>query len=310
MERAPRLTVAVCTYDRYDLLDRTVATLLRRNDVDGTTAELLVVDNTPKKRRRPIAMPAGDGRSVSICDEVGLSHARNHAIDRSRGEIIAFLDDDALVCQGWTQEILRAFDSNPEAVIVGGRVVPLYDEPELLPEWYAPELASHLSCIDWSSEGRFLKKGEWVVGANLAIRRSVFAEHGRFDAALGRRGVGSLLSNEEIALLGRVGVDRVFYCPEASVEHVIAADRLTPEHFRRRVFWQAVSDVVSDSCWLTPEMALEHYGNRMLRSPPQYRNIKALSYLPRTSVEFINQLDAIYAVSMLLSAGFRTEEQP
>ncbi|GJE28581.1 glycosyltransferase family 2 protein [Methylobacterium organophilum] len=305
MASSVRLTVAICTYDRYDLLDRTLAALLEHDRIDGLTTEVVVVDNTPPDRRRPIGLPDSPGWRATICEDVGLSHARNSAIDQAAGEIITFLDDDALVSPGWTREILKAFDANPEALIVGGRVVPLYDDPDELPEWFDPSLASHLSCIDWSPVGRFLKEGEWLVGANLSLRRTVFETHGRFDPALGRRGVGSLLSNEEIALMEKVGRQRTFYCPEACVSHIIAADRLTTEYFRRRVFWQAISDMVSGSCWMTNEQALERYRDRMVRSPAQYRNIKALSYDPRTSAEFLIQLDAVYAMTMLAGAGFR-----
>ncbi|ACA18362.1 glycosyl transferase family 2 [Methylobacterium sp. 4-46] len=303
-----RLTVAICTFDRYDLLNRTVSTLLERDRIDGHQAELLIVDNTPLARRRPIALPEGRGSRVTFCDETGLSHARNLAIDEANGEIIAFLDDDALVCSGWTTQLLNAFDAHPDALIVGGRVVPLYENADRLPEWYDDRLASHLSCIDWSDTGRFLNENEWVVGANLAIRKDVFRQYGRFDPSLGRRGTASLLSNEETALLDRVGRHRTFYCPEACVEHIIAADRLTPEHFRRRVFWQAISDVVSGSCWMTLDLAYERYKTRMVLAPPQYRNIKALSYLPRTSAEFVVQLESIYAMAMIASAGFKQGE--
>ena len=162
---------------------------------------------------------------------------------------------------------------------MGGRVDPLYAGDEL-PAWYDERLASYLSCIDWSVTPRFLREGEWVVGANIVFRRSVFDTYGMFDVNLGRRGAASLLSNEETALLARLGIHRVFYDPAARVQHVIPVERLTRRWFRRRVYWQAISDLVAghvrddDPC-APARIRRDHLAARAGASQPQCPHLRS-----------------------------------
>jgi hypothetical protein len=67
-------------------------------------------------------------------------------------------------------------------------------------------------------------------------------EIGGFPAHLGRTGK-SLLSNEGVIdWITRAKGYKLFYDPANVIRHFIHADRLTPKWFRRRYFWQGVSD--------------------------------------------------------------------
>jgi glycosyltransferase involved in cell wall biosynthesis len=236
-----------------------------------------------------------------VCEETGLSHARNFGISNTAGEIVAFLDDDALVCDAWCAEILKAF-SQPKILVVGGKVEPEYRN-ERLPPWYDSKLVGYLSCIDWGPRPRHLRPGEWIVGANMAYRRTVFEQYGLFDITLGRKGTASLLSNDEIALLERVGMQRVLYSPTASVRHVIPPDRLTCRWFRARVYWQAVSDILTGLIRTgNPELRIE-YGNIISCLEAERRNLNALYFEPESYEQFAIQLRAIYLAAVLLAGG-------
>jgi len=93
-------TVALCTHNHADRLVRTLADLATLKMPEAQW-ELLVVDNgsrddTPQllgRQRWP------DGWRVRVVREekLGLSHARNRAIDEARGEYVIFIDDDETV---------------------------------------------------------------------------------------------------------------------------------------------------------------------------------------------------------------------
>ncbi len=297
----PRLTVAICTHNRYKALRDTVQTLLASRGFARADCELLVIENTPPALRRPIPLPDDPNVRAIVCDTQGLSHARNHAVRHARGEIIAFLDDDALVCDDWCDNILARM-AGGDLLAVGGKVAPHYGG-EAMPVWYDDSLAGHLSCIDWSPTPRFLRAGEWVVGANLTLHRGVFDTYGLFDTDLGRRGTHSLLSNEESALLGRVGLNRVFYDPAIAVQHVIPTERLTTRWFRRRVYWQAVSDLVAGTVEPDDPAHRVEYGAAIARLEGHRRNLNALLAEPADAAEFKLQLRAIYLAAIVFGGG-------
>ena len=297
----PVLSIVICTYDRYDALADTVATLIASPGFANTDSELLVVENTPPSRRLPILAPEHPRVRIEVCETVGLSAARNFGITRSTGDIIAFLDDDALVNDDWCSAVVDLFEERPSLLIAGGKVVPKYSRA--LPPWYDDELSSYLSCIDWSPRGRFLRDGEWIVGANMMFRRQVFDEHGIFDTSLGRKGSASLLSNDETALLEKIGMRNVYYEPRIMVQHVIPMDRLTPGWFRRRVFWQAVSDMVAGLAKPGDADMRREYGEVIGQLEASRRNLNALNADPRSYAEFRLQLRGIYLAAIAFGGG-------
>ncbi len=155
---SPRLTVAICTHNRYATLGNSVRALLESRGFAQADCELLVVDNTPPAMRRALPVPERPDARVTFCDAQGLSHARNHAVRHSHGEVITFLDDDALVCDDWCDHILSRMTGGGDLLAVGGKVAPQYDG-DAMPAWYDDSLAGHLSCIDWSPTPRFLRAG-------------------------------------------------------------------------------------------------------------------------------------------------------
>ncbi len=299
---APRLSVVICTYDRYDALSDTLAALLGSSGFTATATEVLVVENTPAAKRLPVVLPEHPRARLEVCETVGLSAARNFGIAQTSGDIIAFLDDDAIVSDDWCRTILDVFDEQPTVRVVGGKVVPRYTLPKL-PAWYDNQLSGYLSCIDWSARARFLRKGEWIVGANMALRRNVFREFGAFDTSLGRKGAASLLSNDETALLERIGMQSVYYEPRMAVEHVIPIDRLKPEWFRRRVFWQAVSDMVAGLTKPGDPQRRKEYGEVVSQLEASRRNLNALSAEPHDFAEFQLQLRGIYLATVAFGGG-------
>lgn len=245
---AHTLSVVVCTYDRYNLLDGAIESLLRQT---AENFEIVIVDNSPDHER---AQKHGEkyagNKSVTYIVEPkpGLSRARNIGVARSTGSVVAFLDDDAVASPGWVSEIISTFDTFPGNVgVVGGAAVPRWTAPP--PEWLTPKLRSYLSIVDWGRETRELRPGEWLAGCNISFKRTLLEQVGGFSETLGRSGVAALLSNEEtqvVDLIKGVG-GLVVYNPSVSVEHTIDVGRLDELWFYRRAAWQAVSDFLSDS---------------------------------------------------------------
>lgn len=294
------LSVVICSYDRYTLIAEAAAAVANSQSFDPETMELIVVENTPPAKR--MAMTLGPLARVVVCEEPGLSNARNAGVAASLGDIVAFVDDDAIVHDDWCARVVAAFKAHPAAMVCGGRTLPRYSG-KAHPRWYYPELASHLSCIDWGRKAHAIEPGQWIVGANMAFRKSIFDTVGLFDPALGRKGEASLLSNEEIAMLRKIGRDKVFYIPDMVVDHIIPDGRITLEWFRKRVFWQAVSDVLAGEPFKTAAEAAQEMRNIIARAPAQHRGHRLLSYEPADPEGLKDQLKAVYLTAILMSAG-------
>lgn len=240
-----RVTAALCTYQRYDLLARALESL-RRQSLPAADYRILVVDNSPDPEHAAAfgRRFAGEAQLTYLVEpRPGLSNARNVALAACDSEIIAFMDDDAEASPSWLASLLEAFAAVPAAAAVGGRVLPRWGAPR--PAWLHQRLLGYLSVVDWGGSRRDAGREEWLAGTNLAFRRDRLRALGGFSLDLGRDGSRDhLLSNEELEIVEqlRAAGDRVLYEPAALVWHLVPPERLTQDWFRRRVAWQALSN--------------------------------------------------------------------
>jgi glycosyltransferase involved in cell wall biosynthesis len=298
-------SVVVCTYGRYDLVLNCLECISRVR-YDCSRFEVIVVDNNPPDKRVDHDWVArGVGKYVTE-DTPGLSRARNAGIHAASGEIIVFLDDDAEVTDGWLTELRHAFEGHPDALVVGGKVTAKYVNEK--PSWMTAKLEQYLSCIDWGEGVIRLLGHQWIVGANMALRRTVFERYGAFDLSLGRSGSGTLLSNEEIALFDKLPTGSIYYASAAEVFHLIPTERTRQVWFRKRVFWQAISDLMSNR---VPPRSSHYFFDRFADSlplvPAQHRSLRSLCYPCGDGDEFERQLRMIY--DFIVSAGQGQDDQ-
>jgi glycosyltransferase involved in cell wall biosynthesis len=169
----------------------------------------------------------------------GLSRARNRALHWASGaDVLAFVDDDAVVEPGWYDALRRRWDEAPaEVACIGGPIRPRYSVPP--PAWFSDGIAHVLTLLDRGGEVRDLDPDqEAVYGANISFRVEPLRQAGGFDPRLGHSGGRTFFAEEDEAqrALVRLGY-RVRYVPDAAVEHVIPPERLTRASFIRRRFW-------------------------------------------------------------------------
>ncbi len=240
----PAISAVVCTHNRAAYLERALASLAAQS-LAPDAYEILVVDNASTDDT-PAVVAAARARIpnlVSLHEPTpGLGHARNAGLHAARGAYVAYVDDDAVASATWLERILAAFATvQPTPGCVGGRVDAIWEAPR--PRWLADEMLTYLTVIDWSPTATFLGDDRFVAGANMAFPRDLLRSIDGFHPALGRRGT-TLLSNEELRVetaLRRRG-HPCWYDPAIAVGHHVAPERLTRAYFRRRYFWQGVSD--------------------------------------------------------------------
>ena len=184
------VTVAVCTRGRPAGLARCLASLAA---LDYPALDLLVVDNAPTNdaAERVVGERAPRARYVRE-PRPGLNWARNRAIAETRGEIIAYTDDDVVVDPGWVGALAAVFAAHADVAAVTGMVAPyvLDTEAQVLFEMnggFTRGLERRFCRAD-PARGRvaaqFGNTGQLGTGANMAFRRRVFDAIGGFDPAL------------------------------------------------------------------------------------------------------------------------------
>jgi glycosyltransferase involved in cell wall biosynthesis len=239
----PLVTVALCTFNRAELLRQTLAGLARQN-YPADRYEILVIDNRSTDATAAVVAAFADApvppRHVLEMQQ-GLDHARNRAIAEARGEIILFGDDDILVPSDWITRMTAPFaaDLDHRLGAVGGEVIPVFPGgvPAWVAGWHAP--------LAFRRDAGPLPPEHAPMGANVAFPRRVFAELGGFHTALDRTGA-RYFSGGDSEMIRRVRAAglTVWFVPEAAVQHQMPASRTTFRYAARHAFDSARSRVI------------------------------------------------------------------
>ncbi|MEI2701375.1 MAG: glycosyltransferase [Baekduia sp.] len=226
------MSVVICAYteDRWDQLCDAAASAAGQ---EPPPLEVIVVsDHNPA-----LAARAGElGDDVTVIENAhrqGLSGARNSGTEAARGEIVAFLDDDAVAAPGWLAALAGQF-GEPDVVAAGGEVRPRWTAGA--PDWFPNEFLWVVGCTHSGMPDRPSDVRN-VVGANMAFRRDALLTLGGFHEDVGR--VGTLPEGcEETELCIRaqqqIAGARVRYDPAAAVDHVVPPQRATWDYFASR----------------------------------------------------------------------------
>lgn len=214
----PKLSVIVCTYNRSSWLRRCLASLEPQCS-DGGVVEVLIVDNNSPDDTRKVAEEYTSRMQHFryIYEKAqGLSHARNRGYRESRGQFVAYLDDDAKAHADWVASIIQFFETLPEASGVGGPYKSFSPVPP--PLWFPKEYG----CWSLGAKTRKLKENEYVNGANMAFTKQALIALGGFDTTIGMTG-SKVSYGEETNLTMRMREcgRSVYYCPKMVVDHAI-----------------------------------------------------------------------------------------
>lgn len=221
------LSVAVCTRDR----PRQLAACLRAlRGLRYPSLDVMVVDNAPRSHDSRLLVEREFPEFRHVLEPTpGLDWARNRALAEARGDVVAFVDDDAAVDPGWATAVARAFALNPEVAALTGLVLPseLETDAQLLFEhnntgfgrgftrrWARARRGPPFGALAWHGD-----VGRLGTGANMAFRRSLLATIGGFDPALD---VGTVTDGGgDLEMIFRVLKHRrtVVYEPRAVVRH-------------------------------------------------------------------------------------------
>jgi glycosyltransferase involved in cell wall biosynthesis len=232
MSPAGTISVVVCTHDtkRFDRLRQAIDSVMAQTAAAHEV--ILVVDgNDEVLSAASAAFPTAS--VMPNARTKGLSGARNTGLLAASGEIVAFLDDDAIAERDWLAAIASQFAS-PFTMGVGGPITPSW--PGERPRWMPREFDWVVGC---SYEGQATETGTVrnLIGCNMAFRRSALIMAGLFDEGLGRNGANAA-GAEETELCLRAGamfpMAGLVMDDKAAVRHQIEEHRKAFGYFARR----------------------------------------------------------------------------
>jgi glycosyltransferase involved in cell wall biosynthesis len=229
----PFCSVVVCTRERVALVARCLAALAA---LDHPSYEVIVVDNSVGDAATAELAKRSGARYV-LESGIGLSRARNAGARAARGDIVAFIDDDAVADPAWLRRHAHALSDRTLGATTGRTV--WLDPDAATARAYdavgADDLGPMPFRVDRRTERWFelANFGGVGIGSNLALRRQLFDSGWGFREDLGLG--NGILGEEHYAFfdLLRAG-HAIAYVPDAVVRHEPRASLEAVELRKRR----------------------------------------------------------------------------
>ena len=278
-----KATVLIATYNRADLLGETLESIRRLRVRDGRQWEVIVVDNNSSDGTRAVVERHAQDFVVPLRyvfeHRQGRSSALNTGIAASGADVIAMTDDDVRVEPGWLDAACDALE-DPAIAYAGGPVSPIWGAPP--PPWLDLTRGDLWGTIAIQNHGDapfiYEEARKVPLGANMAARRSLFAQIGGFRADLGRSSGRVVMGQEvpELLMRARAAGWRGVYLPAMRVHHHIPAKRLTRAYFRTWWYGKGVSRSALERMQPVTEMGIDLRETPHLLRVPRYMYGSAL----------------------------------
>lgn len=221
----PRISVIINTNGRPDELASALPTVLGQNYPDF---EVICVAGPDRDGTVELIREFGDRVRILKCPEYNIAMSRNIGLEEARGEIVAFMDDDALAAPDWLLELSRAF-VDKSVVAAGGYV---HDATGI--GWQARVCVAdrfgdvrHYSSVKEAGEKEG-SESSWgalsyfsPTGVNMAFSRKALQTIGGFDENFAWH-----LDETDVFLRLAESGGKIRFCPGAEVTHKFAANKV------------------------------------------------------------------------------------
>jgi glycosyltransferase involved in cell wall biosynthesis len=294
-------SVVICAYtmDRWDDL---VAAVQSSLDQSLRPDEVIVIVDYNEDLYRRAEHELGTSPVVILNNKTtkGLSGARNTGVAFSSGEIVAFLDDDAYAEHDWLERLVVPL-ADPMVAGVGGWVLPHWEgqAPKWLPESFYWILGCSYAGLP-ATNSRLRNP----IGANMALRRSVFTQVGGFTSGIGRIGQIPLGCEETelcIRYTSHFSDHRFVLNRDAIVHHRVPTSRLTWHYFWTRCWAEGLSKALVSSL-VGSQSGLASERSYIVRSLPKEFG-RSMRMLPRHPFSALARSALIFAGTGLAVAG-------
>ncbi|HSC10407.1 MAG TPA: glycosyltransferase [Rhodanobacteraceae bacterium] len=212
----PLVSIVIPVYNK---IDYTIACLRSLAEHAGAAAfEVIVVDDASSDTTAERLARVGGIRVIRNAQNVGFVGSCNAGAGAARGDFVLFLNNDTVVTSGWLEALLRCFDEEPDAGLVGAKLV--YPDGRLQEAGgiiFADGSGWNYGRFDDPADPRynFRREADYCSGAAILIRRELLGRLGGFDT----RYAPAYYEDTDLAFAVRAAGLKVFYEPRAVVVH-------------------------------------------------------------------------------------------
>jgi glycosyltransferase involved in cell wall biosynthesis len=258
MNNSLTISVVVCAYteDRWEELVKTVESVQRQTI---SPHELIVViDHNPALLVLAQRMLSGVVL-LENWEQQGLSGARNSGTAVATGEVIAFIDDDAIAAPDWLMQLTKGYQ-DARVLGTGGAIIPMWLNGA--PRWFPEEFHWVVGCT-YRGLPRTSSPVRNIIGCNMSFRREVLKTIRGFRPEVGRIGIRPMGCEETelcIRVMQRWPQGVLLYQPRSWVYHRVPPNRASWRYFRQRCYAEGLSKaqvarLVNSKSWLTRELS-------------------------------------------------------
>ena len=244
----PEFSVVICAYT----LDRWEELLTASAAVQAQTRpprEVIVVVDHNRALWQRARWHLPDVKVLENEEAQGLSGARNTGIRAAHGELVAFIDEDAVAASDWLDQLGQGYgdEATGEAsgatrvLGVGGAIVPWWLTGR--PRWFPEEFDWVVGCT-YRGMPLSIAPVRNLIGCNMSFRREIFSTLGGFRDGIGRIGTHPAGCEEtELCLRARQQWPqaRLIYQPRARVAHRVPGARANWRYFGARCYFEGRS---------------------------------------------------------------------
>ncbi len=235
------ISVVICAYTEKRWNETCAAVESVRRQTFPSKEIIVVVDHNPGLYKS-LSEALSDVTVVENRQAQGLSGGKNTGVSIAKGDVVAFLDDDAFADADWLKFFADSY-SDPAVVGVGGLTLP--DWQASRPSWFPREFDWVVGCTyRGMAESRQAVRN--LLGGNASFRREALELVGGFQTGIGRSaGKRRPLGCEEtelcIRLNQRLPGSVMLFDDRAIISHLVPADRSRFSYFRSRCYAEGLS---------------------------------------------------------------------
>ncbi len=175
-----QLAFVIPAFNEENLIRLCLESVIREIEQTGIQAEIIVVDNASTDKTGEIASSYPNVRVLTE-NKKGPTFARQTGFDATEAELVAVIDADTILPEGWINKVLSIFAKKPELVGVSGPYI-YYD----LSFWnrLLVRCFYFLSFLVYLLVRFVFRAGSMVQGGNLVMRRKAWIEAGGYDTSI------------------------------------------------------------------------------------------------------------------------------